>query len=363
MTVIIPIPQRQQGQQHTAATSSSLPAHQPATPMAPNQGPDDLVQAAANSKPSLVRSLLAQAPDTHTIHAAVKAAAGAGDAYTLEILLQHEPQLPYAQSSGDDALHEALLLAASKGHAGTTALLLKQRPRHFPSRVIQAAMGRALQGDHAAVLQALLDRAKPDPYVRIAVNINGGDEEEDEGAEQTPIELAAGRGSQRCVAKLKGYEAVWRQHTLQLLIHATLADSCRLSTLPFAVVGTVLLECLAGRGGAHSIDEPARKRGLDGEEEGEEDDEDEEEEDEEEFPTVAFLHKRKRRKPSGGSGRRHSSGSGGNRKAGVVVPSDGQPQQQQPQHRRVLRPRKPKTWAEMRGLSLPSDSFTGACAF
>ncbi len=332
--------------------------------MAPanNHNDDELVTAAGNNKPSRVRSLLAQAPPArvHTAWpAAVAAAAGAGDAYVMEMLLQHghDCQLPPTGETSA-ALDQALMLAAGKGHGGVAALLLKLCPKQqFAPPVIEAALRRALRGDHADVLQALLDRAKPDPYVCLS----GDDGEGEDEGQQTPLELAVAEGRQRCAVLLQEYEAIWRQRTLQLLIRATLVESSRLSLLPFAVIASVVLPCLAGKHGAkepaHSINEPVRggKREL-------EDEDDDINDDGEEFPPVAFLQQhhhrgRKRRKPGG---RRRSSGGGAGSKTVVAACQD--EHQQQPS-RRVLRPRKAKTWSEMRKAPLPSDSFAGACAF
>ena len=328
---------------------------------------DELVFAAANNKPSLVRSILASAPAARleaAWPAAVTTAAGAGDAYVLEILLQHHQQAPHdekPEAAATKELHTALLMAAEKGHSGVVALLLKHRPpprsAAFPPRVIHAAMGRALQGDHAAALQALLDKGKPDPYVpACAFGAEGGD-----GAVRTPLEQAVADGRQRCVGVLRQYEGVWRQRTLQLLIRATLLDSCRLSTLPFAVIGEVLLECLAGRREAPEdaqsivIEEPSRPVGGKRELEEEKEEDDEEQVDDQDFPPV-FLQQgrgRKRRRSGGKSPRRGSGGNSGGQPHVVVTLTT----------RRVQPPRKAKTWSEMRKLPLPSASFAGACAF
>lgn len=319
---------------------------------------DELVFAATDNKPSLVRSIMGSAPAARleaAWPAAVTAAAGAGDAYVLEILLQHHQPAPHnekPEAAATKALHTALLTAAEKGHAGVVALLLKHRPP--PRSVIHAAMGRALQGDHAAALQALLDKGKPDPYVRAcAFGAEGGN-----GAVRTPLERAVADGRQRCVGVLRQYEGVWRQRTLQLLVRATLLDSCRLSTLPFAVIGEVLLECLAGRCGAPEeaqsivIEEPSRpvggKRELEEEEEEEDDDE---QMDDQDFPPV-FLQQGRGRKRRRSGGKKSPRRSGGRPPVVVTLTT-----------RRVQPPRKAKTWSEMRKLPLPSTSFAGACAF
>lgn len=302
---------------------------------------DGLVFAAGNNKPSLVRLILEQAPTPARVieaawPAAVAAAAEAGDAYVMEILLQHQHRHQQLNSQNtSSALHMALLVAAEKGYEALATLLLKERAGHFRagSGVIEAAMAKAVKQDHASVLQALLDRAKPDPYVLLAVDTDEG----------TPAELAAAWKSQRCAGVLKAYEKVWRQRTLQLLIRATLVDSSRLSMLPFVVLATGVLEYLAERRGpaepAGSIEGPARSGKRELEEEAEE-------EDEEEFPLVLLQHQRgKKRRKSAGGRRTPRQQQGGNGCS------------------RVLRPRKAKTWTELLKLPLPNDSFTGACAF